>query len=225
MANRKLSALMALALVAVAMPLRGRAQHLHQLVRRQADAYPQLPALPVENQPPPPSFQQQQQQPGNVFKFFQDLGPQVERAKAISSLFSSPNSNVSSAGPSQQFNPMQLMSQFSELVRSTQERNAKTLESVVGSAGGAVDQASQQTSSAAKQAQGGIQTALAEMGAGLQRLAANNPNLLPDIKNLYQSVSQRLSSASNSVAQAAQSALPKNGAEQFAEQLAKAGQQ
>lgn len=192
----------------------------HTVVRRQV-SYPQL------SEQFAPQFQPQQQQApaqqeqNGVFKFFQDLGPQVERAKAISNLFGAVGgaNNNGTAPASQTFNPGQLMGQLSELIRSTQDRNAKMLESTQRS----VDQAGQQTATAARQAQGGIQSALTEMGQGLMKMASNNPNLLPDIKNLYQSVSTKLSSASTSVAQAA--GPQKNGAEQFAEQLAKAGQQ
>lgn len=205
-------------------------QQQHRIQRRQV-SYPSPYNM---QQPPmaPPPAPQPAGDPGNqVFKFFQDLGPQVERAKAISSLFSSSSSGTPSpngttpfgaaGGPmASPFSAAQLMSQFSELIRATQDRSAKALESSQAS----LQQAGQQTASAAQQAQGGIQSALAEIGQGLQKLAANNPNLLPDIKNLYQSVSGKLSSASSSVAQAA-NPLPKNGAEQFAEQLAKAGQQ
>jgi len=202
-----------------------------RLVRRQIS----YPPLDGEQLSPSglPQLQPQQQAPtqdaqSGIFKFFSDLGPQMERAKMVSSLFGglapgqqqaggAPNG----AGPANSqspFNAVQLMGQLSELIRSTQDRNAKMLESTRRS----VEQAGQSANTAASQAQGGIQAALAEIGQGLQRMAANNPNLLPDIKSLYQSVSSKLSSASSSVAQAA--TPQKNGAEQFAEQLAKAGQ-
>lgn len=173
-----------------------------------------------------------QQQPGgsNVFSFLSNLGPQVEQVKSISTLFSSSSqqqqqqpqpqpqtqqqsntlSNVASA-----MSTAALMNQLSEIIRSTQDRQAKAVESVQQSA----HQASQQTANAAQSAQGGIQAALADIGTGLQRIAANNPNLLPDVKNLYQSVSSKLSSASTSVAQAA-SPTP-SGQSQFAQGVAK----
>lgn len=189
--------------------------------RRQI-SYPQLegpqpgqpgqPLLPAPQQQPPPP------QTGGVFKFLSDLGPQVESAKMLSSLFSSPASGGSQAqpgGPQQQqpggLSASQIMGQLSELIRSTQDRSAKML----ASSQEQVASAGQQTLQATQGAQTGIQSALSELGANIQRLASNNPNLLPDLKNLYQSVSSKLVSSSSPVAS------PASGQQQFADNLAK----
>lgn len=138
----------------------------------------------------------QLQQPAqNPLSFFQELGPQVEKvqssAKMFTSLFSSANPNQAAAASQlqQAFQPQQapqqapaatLMSQLTEMVRSAQDSSSKLAAS------------SQQQ---AQQATSGVQSALAEIGQGLQKIAMNNPSLLPDIKNLYSSVSSKLSPA------------------------------
>ena len=170
----------------------------------------------------PPAGSQQPlmgaQQPGS---FLDDLSRGLEQATTFSKMFNSfqgqPQATAQGGG-SGALNAASLMSQLTELIRTSQERTAKSVEATQRSA----DAAGAQTASAARQAQGGIQSALSEIGAGLQRLAANNPNLLPDIKSLYQSVSSKLSSASTSVAQAASPLAPKSQEQQLAEQLGKA---
>lgn len=194
-----------------------------------AQETPQIPFVAPQAAPPPQAPQlTQQSSSSSVFSFLQDLGPQVERAKALTTLFggSSPSSNYGSqqAQPAQSSGALpsaaDLMSQLSSLIRSTQERSAKMVDDAQQSA----QQAGTQTSQAAQNAQGGIQAALKEIGAGLQRLASNNPNLLPDVKSLYQSVSSRLTSASNSVAAAAtptsSGITPAKNGEQLADNLA-----
>lgn len=165
----------------------------------------------------------------SVLGFLSELGPQVAQAKAISSLFSSGSQQQQPPAPQQQYqqqpaqagqspvssamNAAALMGQLSELIRSTQDGQARALE-VSRQTLQPVQSASQ---NAAQSAQGGIQAALADIGAGLQRIAANNPNLLPDVKSLYQSVSSKLSSASSSVAQATSGP---SGQSQFAQGVA-----
>lgn len=162
----------------------------------------------------------------NVFKFFSELGPQVEKAqnsaKSFTTLFSSPQGTT----PDQQqgSNPLsnaasalqatQLMSSLTDMLRSSQDTGNK----LATSAQTNLQQAQQSTAQAAQQAQGGIQSALTEIGQGLQKIASNNPNLLPDVKNLYQSVSTKLSSASSSVSQA----VPGSNAQQAQQQISEA---
>ena len=156
---------------------------------------------------PPPQLAQQPPA-GNPFSsFLSDLGPQVERAKAFSSLFSSQSSSAQQPQQNQMssaLNAAQLMGQLGELVRSTQDRAAKQMEQTSQQVSSVASQQSAAAANAATSAQGGITAALAEIGQGLQKIAANNPSLLPDVKNLYQSVSTKLSSAQSSVAEAAQ---------------------
>lgn len=185
------------------------------LRQRRQISYPQLgggPAAPqVAPQPPPPP-----PQTGGVFQFLSDLGPQVESAKMLSSLFSGPSATGSQQQPGSPQQPSsgpsagQIMSQLSELIRTTQDRSAK----MVANGQEQVAAAGQQTLQATQGAQTGIQSALAELGASVQRLASNNPNLLPDLRNLYQSVSSKLMSSS-----------PASGQQQFANNLAKAAGQ
>lgn len=102
---------------------------------------------------------------------------------------------------------MRQLAELNNMIKSTQERNARTLEATQRSA----ENVGQDTLAATRTAQGGIQQALTELGQGLSRIAANNPSLLTDIRSLYQSVASRLSSATSSVGQAAQSSpLPIN---------------
>lgn len=169
----------------------------------------------------------------NFLSMLSELGPQVERAKMFSSVFnslspsSSPNNAPASplsANQQASNSPGQLMSSLSELIRSTQDRNAKAVADTQQSVQQAAQQAQQQTAQAAQSAQGGIQAALTEIGQGLQRIATNNPSLLPDVKNLYQSVSSKLSTASTSVVQAAPTSsaiMPATNSEQLADNLAK----
>lgn len=158
----------------------------------------------VPSQPQPSSG-------SSMLGFLSDLGPQLNTAKTFSSLFSSssssaqpgssaaqPASSVASAG--------QLVSSLNDLMRGTQERSAKTaadMQQMSVNQVNQMNQATEQSVAAASNAQSGIQAALTEIGSGLQRIASNNPSLLPDVKNLYQSVSTKLSQASNSVGVAA----------------------
>lgn len=197
-----------------------RAGRMMMRFRRQIQYPPNSPLAQGQ-----PQVGQQPAQTGGLFNYLSELGPQMAQAKAISSLFngnSSPSPSAQSpssfmnaltgANPSQQSssglsNVAQMMAQLTDLIKSTQDRNARMLETTQQT----IETTGHQTASAAKSAQGGIQSALTEIGQGLQNMARNNPNLLPDIKNLYQSVSAKLSSASTSVAQTAQpssSALP-----------------
>lgn len=152
----------------------------------------------------------------NPLNFLSNLGPQLEKAQSSMNMFSSlfstnqqqPASQQVSAALSQALGQTAapstgqlMMNQLSELVKSTQERNAKLVANTQQVAQQAGQEANQQVAAAAQNAQGGIQSALSEIGSGLQRIASNNPNLLPDVKSLYQSVSSKLSSASSSVAQ------------------------
>lgn len=148
--------------------------------------------------PPGPS-QQAPQVPtnagnGGMFGFLSDLGPQVERVKQFSSLFSTSQQPLvqPQVGQSQPLQAQsqqtpgasatQLLSQLSDLMRSSQTRTP------------GAQQSGQQI---AQNAQSGLTAALSEMVQGVQRIAMNNPMLLPEVKNLFQSVSSRLSSTSN----------------------------
>lgn len=177
------------------------------------------------------------QQGQGLFGLLGELGPQVEKAqssmKMLSSIFSSspapsganPQAPPTGGAPNATASTGQLLSQLTELARATQERSAKALSGA--------QQTNQEVAAVASQnAQGGIQAALSEIGQGLQRIAANNPSLLPDVKSLYQSVSTKLSSASSSAGQAAEAAAAaaptnlqmapaKSGGEQLADSLAK----
>lgn len=167
----------------------------------------------------------------NLFSVLSELGPQVEKAQAINTLFgggsSSPTAPLAGLNPPSSSglgSPGQLMSSLSELIRSTQDRNAKTVADTQRAVQQVAQQAQQQTGQAAQSAQGGIQSALTEIGQGLQRIASNNPNLVPDVKSLYQSVSSKLSSASSSVAQSVPTnsgIVPAKNGEQLADNLAK----
>lgn len=161
---------------------------------------------------------------GNVFKFLSELGPQVEKAqgsaKTFTSLFSS-----GPQGAGDQSNPLaaansaiqasQLMNTFNEMLKSAQDNTAK----ITATGQTNLQTAQQSSAAAAQEAQGGIQSALKEIGLGLQKIATNNPSLIPDVKNLYQSVSSKLSAASSSVSQAA---IPgKSNADQISDSLSK----
>lgn len=183
-----------------------------------ASVQPMLPkrrkrqvSYPSGEQTPP---QTSEKSSNGIVKYLSELGQQAQQAQAIQQLLSAAGASGSQQQP--QSNPLaaigqsassssssgiqgvaQMMKQLTDLIKSTQERNARVLETSQRS----LESGNQQTMEVARSAQGGIQSALSEMGQGLQRLAANNPNLLPDIKNLYQAVSARLSSATSSVAQ------------------------
>lgn len=182
---------------------------------------PQSDAVP----PPPP-----QREENSALSFLSNLGPQLERAKALASLFSSdsdkqrPPQAQALRGPDYQQAPgyqqqpaaanngggfgQQMISalQATQLMSQLAEMIRSSQDTTARTAAEtqrSLSNTQYQGANAAVQAQGGIQSALSEIGTGLQRLATNNPNLLPDIKNLYQSVSSKLTSASNNVAQAA----------------------
>lgn len=215
-----------------------------QRLQRRQITYPQLeqqPAGPMGGSPPGT---------GNVLSFLSQLGPQLESAQNSAKKFTSPLSGLFNTNPQQAaaqsqlqqaFQPgqppasplsgipsaAQVMGELSELIRSTQDRSAKAVSGAFQPMAAASEQMSQQSAAAASQAQGGIQSALQDIGKGLQRIAMNNPMLLPDVKNLYQTVSSKLSSASNSVAQtvnpgATSAAItPAKTSDQLADNLAK----
>lgn len=205
-------------------------EYMNQELRRFARQITEfLP--PIGQQPPPPPQQ------SGISGFFSNLGPQIERAKAVQTLFSPPSTQISPLSPTSNgfpnlmgggsaTNPAELMTQLTSLIRSTQERSAKVGNEVAQNVQQGAQQVGTQTVQAAQSAQGGIQSALSEIGAGLQRIAANNPTLLPDVKNLYQSVSSKLSSAQTSVAQAtnpqpSSSITPAKNADELVDNLAK----
>lgn len=157
-----------------------------------------------------PSGQQAQQPPtpqgppgggsGGMFGFLSDLGPQVERVKQFSSIFSSVSGSpqeksgleqAGSNGGSGGASATQLISQLSDLMRSSQTRNNQLLSGAQQDG----QQMAQQGVTATQSTQKGLQAALTEMIQGVQKIAMNNPMLLPEVKNLFQSVSSRLSSA------------------------------
>lgn len=92
-------------------------------------------------------------------------------------------------------------------MRASQENQAKAAADLQQASLSQMDQANQQTAIAAKQAESGFKAALSEIGQGLQKIAANNPSLVPDVKNLYESVSSKLSVASNPQQAQAQSQI------------------
>jgi hypothetical protein len=152
---------------------------------------------------------------GGVLKYLNDLSQQAAQAQAIQQFLTAASDSIAqggtsanSAGKSAASGPSstgtsglstaaQALAQLNELIKSTQDRSARLVESSRRN----LESSVQQSADTAKEAQTGVQAALNEMRQGLQRLANNNPNLLQDLKNLYQSVAARLSAASSSVAQ------------------------
>lgn len=169
--------------------------------------------------PPPQAPPQAPPNAGNngMFGFLSDLGPQVERVKQFSSIFSSVSGQqqpqqpglVGSGNPLQSSpgsSATQLLTQLGDLMRSSQT-------------GG--QQAVQQGLAAAQNTQTGLQAALSEMIQGVQRIALNNPMLLPEVKNLFQSVSSRLSSTANQQAPNNNQIVPAKNADQLVDNLTK----
>lgn len=153
-----------------------------------------------------------------VMKYISDLGQQAQQAQAISQFLQAAGASGSqgpSGGPSGPSGSQssggtqvaQVLTQLTDLIKSTQNRNARLVESSQRS----LEATGQQTMDAAKSAQSGFQAAISEMTQGLQKLAANNPNLVPDIKSLYQSVSSKLSPTASS-AQASAAIAPSQAA-------------
>lgn len=153
---------------------------------------------------------------GGLGGFLSNIGPQVDQVKAFSSLFNFAGPAQPAAQPAASPSASQIISQVSELVRATQDRNAKA-------AAGAQQEAANQSASAVQSAQTGLQAALTEMVQGIQKLAATNPNLLPEVKSLYSNVSSKLSSSATSLSpQPMSSAItPAKSADQLADNLAK----
>lgn len=156
----------------------------------------------------------------NFLGFLSDLGPQVDRVKQFSSIFSSvtgsgPQQAGSQQAPSSGASASQVLSQLSELMRSSQTRSSQALAGAPQQA----QQVAQQGVLASQSAQSGLGAALMEMVQGLQRIAMNNPMLLPEVKNLYSSVSSRLSSTTNSLNNG--QITPAKNADQLVDNLSK----
>lgn len=159
----------------------------------------QISFPPPQQAPQPPAGAAPQAGNGGMFGFLSDLGPQVERVKQFSSIFSSVSgspqssekSGLEQAGGNSGASATQLLGQLSELMRSSQTRNNQLLSNAQQDG----QQMAQQGVAATQSTQKGLQAALTEMIQGVQRIAMNNPLLLPEVKNLFQSVSSRLSSA------------------------------